>query len=398
MKSNELNFLVVEDDDFQRHMVCDLLKSIGIEKVYDANNGQSALALIHSNIGHQIDIIVCDLNMPKMDGMEFMRHLGQERQNVAIILMSALSNKLLISVGQMAKMYGIRLLGVIQKPMILDQIIYLISRFTRLDNKVKISTPPERFALEEILIGIRNKQFCPYFQPKVAFSTGKVIGAEALARWVHPEKGVISPYFFIPLLEQNSKLEELTLIMLEETASACRYFIDIGLPLHFSINLSPESLSNFTFVDKVALIVEKSGIGPKFIVLEITETAAMTDIGNALEVLARLNMKGFALSIDDYGTGFSSLQQLTRVPFSELKIDQSFVKDIDENEGLRIIVKSSIDLAQKLNCKSVAEGVETLKEWEILKEMGCNIAQGYFIAKPMGFVSFKTFIKEYEVL
>ncbi|MHB1676683.1 MAG: EAL domain-containing response regulator [Sulfuriferula sp.] len=396
MNANELNFLVVEDDAFQRRIVVNMLRSLGAASIGDASNGMQAFTMLRKSSGKPVDIVVCDLNMPEMDGLEFLRHLGQGHYNVAIILMSALGNKLLISAGEMAKMYGIKLLGVIDKPFMPEQLKQMLTKFMRADYNWLQASSTERFTLEEILQGIRADQIEPFFQPKVEFKTGQIVGAEALARWIHPEQGVISPYAFIPLLEQSGEIDKLTFLMLEKSAAACRSFHDRGCKFSISINLSPNSLDDTTLADKITQVVRNTGIDPRYITLEITESAAMTDVAHALENLVRLSMNGFILSIDDYGTGYSSMQQLTRIAFSELKIDQSFVKDFADNETLRIMVKSSIDMAHELQIKIVAEGVETQKEWDILKNMGCDMAQGYFIAQPMNLISFVEFCGGYR--
>uniref|UniRef100_UPI00261E902C EAL domain-containing protein n=1 Tax=Ferrovum sp. TaxID=2609467 RepID=UPI00261E902C len=172
------------------------------------------------------------------------------------------------------------------------------------------------------------------------------------------------------------------------SVAACRTLQDKGHSLVISVNLSLTSLTDITLADRVTQLVLDAGVDPHAIVLEVTESAAMTDVAHALENLARLRMHGFGLSIDDFGTGYASMQQLMRIAFSELKIDQSFVKDIAHNEALRIVVESSISLARKLRVKSVAEGVETRQDWDTLKSLDCDIAQGYFIAKPMNLDAF----------
>lgn len=391
MKTNELNLLVVEDDDFQRQMVVNMLRSLGATSICDASNGKQALEIIREANSNPVDVALCDLNMPEMDGMEFLRHLSQEQHSISIIITSALDSKLLASVARMTKMYGIKLLGAIEKPIMPGQLKELLSTYERSENKWQQSIATSSFTLKEILQGVRAKQFEPFFQPKVDLKTGRVVGAEALARWIHPEQGVISPYAFIQLLEQSGNIDDLTFLMLEKSAAACRLFHDRGRTLTVSVNLSLVSLEDSALAGKITKVVRRAGIDPQYIVLEITESAAMTDVAHALESLARLCMNGFALSIDDYGTGYSSLQQLTRIAFSELKIDQSFVKDFADNEALRIVVESSIDMAHKLRVKSVAEGVETRQDWDTLKNMGCDMAQGYFIAKPMDLVSFDEF-------
>lgn len=391
MNANELNLMVVDDDDFQRKMVVNMLHSLGATTVCDVSDGRQAIEMIREAKCGVADIVLCDLNMPEMDGLEFLRHLGEEGYNVAIIIVSAMGGKLLLSAGKMAKMHGIKLLGVVEKPILLGQLKELLAKYERTENKWLQSVATENVEIEEILYGIQAGQFEPYFQPKVNLKTGLVVGAEALARWIHPEKGVIGPSVFIPPLEQSGNIDDLTFLMLEKAAVACRLFHDKGYPISISVNLSQVSLDDSGLADMVTGIVRKAGIDSQYIVLEVTESAAVTDVAHALENLARLCMKGFLLSIDDYGTGYSSLQQLMRIPFSELKIDQSFVKDFADSDALRIVVESSIDMARRLEIKSIAEGVESQQDWDMLKSLGCDMVQGYFVAKPMDLGSFIEF-------
>src|SRR5271169_3346458 len=238
MKASELNFLVVEDDDFQRRMVVNMLRSLGATSISDAGNGKQALEMIRGANSKPVDVALCDLNMPEMDGMEFLRHLGQEQHNVAIIIISALDSKLLASVGSMTRMYGIKLLGTIEKPIMPKQLEELLSKYERSENKRQQPVVTSIFTLEEILQGVRAKQFEPFFQPKIDLKTGRLVGAEALARWIHPERGVIGPYAFIPLLEQSDYVDDLTFLILEKSAAACRSFHDRGYAITISVNLS----------------------------------------------------------------------------------------------------------------------------------------------------------------
>jgi len=391
MKASEIKFLVVEDDDFQRHIIKNMLIQLGAKTILDVDNGKVAIDIIRNKNEGSIDLIICDLNMPEMDGLEFLRHLGKEQQSVSIILLSALGNNILVSAGKIANLHGIKLLGAIDKPIMPVQLESLISQFTRPSNKIREPKKTLTFSLEEILNGIEEKQFEPFFQPQVDIKTGQITGAETLARWCHPKHGIIAPYSFISILENNKKIDDLTFLILEKSVEACHQLKKINKNFTLSINLSSESLEKTGFAESLTKIVKNSGLDTKNFILEITESVAMTDVAFALENLVRFSMNGFELSIDDYGTGFSSMQQLTRISFSELKIDQSFVRNFTENRDLRIMVKSSIDMAHKLNIKCVAEGVETFEEWELLKDMDCDIAQGYFIAKPMNLESFIDF-------
>lgn len=395
MNMSDLRVLVVEDDDFQRSILIDILKSLGVRSVFGAGNGRQALDILGEMESHAVDIALCDLNMPEMDGMEFLRHLGERHRGTAVILASSLDEKVLSSVGRMTEMHGIQLLGAIEKPILSVNLKTHLQKFKGPTAAVQPHQTMQ-FSLDEILEGIRAGQFVPYFQPKVDMKTGRIVGAEALARWRHPTHGVIGPYAFIPLLENTANIDGLTYSILSKSAAALRTFHDKGHMLSVSVNLSLVSLDDTALADKITQTVRTAGIEPQYVVLEITESAAMTNVASALENLARLCMNGFALSIDDYGTGSSNLQQLTRIAFSELKIDQSFVKGFADNKALRIVVESSIDMAHKLMVKSVAEGVETQEDWNGLASVGCDTVQGYFIARPMETAAFYDFVESYK--
>lgn len=387
--------LVIEDHDFQRRTVARMLRSLGALEVLEAGDGKQALAVIRA--AAHVDFVVCDLDMPEMDGMEFIRHLGQAELAVSLIISSAKERVLLDSVEKMARAYGVRLLGVIEKPVTLAGLKELIARHELPKSKVvHASVNAPSFSLEQILHGLQKKQFEPFFQPKAELATGRLVGAEALARWRHPEHGLVAPYAFIALLEQSRNIDELTFAMLEAAADACRTWRERGLELTVSVNLSLASLTDAMLAERITQMVRAARLDPRHMVLEITETAAMTDVAPALENLARLRMRGFGLSIDDYGTGYSSMQQLTRIPFTELKIDQGFVAGCVTNNATRAIVKSSVGMARSMGIKSVAEGVETQADWDALKAAGCDVAQGYFIAKPMDASSFLEFCATYK--
>lgn len=386
--------LVVEDHDFQRRTLARMLRSLGAREVREASDGNQALASIRGSAS--VDLVVCDLDMPEMDGMELIRHLGQADRAVSVIVASAQDRSLLNSVEKMARAYGVELLGVIQKPVTLDGLGDLVARHEPIGVRPAGGPGQTRiFSLQEILRGVQEKQFEPFFQPKVALASGRVLGAEALARWRHPDHGMIAPHAFIAPLEQSGNMDALTLLMLEKAASACAAWREGGLELTISVNLSLASLTDTMLASQITETVRSTGLAPRFMTLEITESAAMTEIAPALENLNRLRMREFGLSVDDYGTGFSSLQQLTRVPFTELKVDQSFVTNCAGNASSRAIVESSIEMARRLDLKSVAEGVETKEDWEVLKAVGCDEAQGYLIARPMQDSSFVEFCRNH---
>ncbi len=385
--NSTLRVLIVDDHPFLRTAAQRMLLSLGVKDILQAHDGQHALAILQSENAKIVDVVLCDLDMPGMDGMEFIRHLSINRAySLSIVLVSGLDAALISSVETMTAAYGLRVLGAIEKPLSLAKLGALLALHAQPREAVQLCVSafaPNLYSVEEILEGVHLRQFEPFFQPKVSFKTGQIVGVEALARWRHPQYGLIGPYHFIGVLEKAHKMDELTFLILEKAAIASRLLYEQGSGITVSVNLSLTSLSDTALIDKIAETVHQAGVEPKQITLEVTESAAMTDAAHALENLARLRMRGFGLSIDDYGTGYSNMQQLSRIAFTELKIDASFVKDIAKNRALRIIVESSIDMAHKLKVESVAEGVESQSDWDMLKNMGCGVAQGYFIARPM---------------
>ena len=389
MKASELCFLVAEDSDFQRRMLVGILKRLGAKEVLDAADGGSALELFRA-AATPVDIIISDLDMPGMDGMELIRHIGEAGLPVSIILSSAVEHAVLSSVQTMAKAYGIALLAAIEKPVTPQKLEAAIERYQppqpRSDRPRAASSP---FSVDDVRHGLQNGEFEPFYQPKIDLATGRVEGAEALARWRHPEKGVVGPYAFIGVMEDGGLIDDLTWVMLQGSARQQHLWARGGLQLAISVNLSLKSLVDTEIAERITQIVRGEDVDPHAIILEVTESAAMTQVPRALENLARLRMRGFQLSIDDYGTGYSSMQQLTRVAFNELKIDQSFVMNALDEESCRVILESSIDMARKLKIKSVAEGAETRGHWDLLLHLGCDIVQGYFIARPMAAADFE---------
>jgi EAL domain-containing protein (putative c-di-GMP-specific phosphodiesterase class I) len=244
--------------------------------------------------------------------------------------------------------------------------------------------------------GLTSGQFEPFFQPKVEIATRRVVGVEALARWRHPQHGIVAPFAFIETLEEHDEIDALMWAMLEKSSAFCSRQALSGVSTVVSVNLSLKSLTDTDLAARILAIVTRHGVKPWNICLEVTESAATTDLGKAMENLARLRMKGFGLSIDDYGTGYSSMQQLTRIPFTELKIDRSFVTNAASNPQTKVILASSLDMAKKLGILAVAEGVETEADWKLLQELGCDLAQGYFIAKPMPEESYPAWHKNWS--
>jgi len=398
MQYKDLRVLIVEDDDFQCNLIVSMLHALELHSISVANNGLDALKLIRDNHIRFFDLVISDLKMPGMDGVALLRHIAEENHDIKVIILSALDKKLLAAVDKVSSLYKIKLLDTLEKPLTLQQLKIALSKATSFQ-PYTLGAQQERreYTVEQIQRGIRLNQFIPYLQPKVDLKTGQIIGAEALARWEHPEDGIVAPNAFIPILEQHKQIDELTFCMLKAAALACKKLISNHHPINIAVNLSLVSLDDTAMAERITKAINEAGLSTQHITLELTESAAMTDAPHALENLARLYMDGFTLSIDDYGTGYSNLQQLTRVAFGELKIDQSFVQGIADNDDMLVIVASCVDMAHKLNMKIVMEGIESEEDWNLLKKLGCDVGQGYLIAKPMHPDSFYAFVNNYTV-
>jgi len=392
----DLRFLVAEDDEFQRHWLKTMLAGLGAQHVLEAENGRIALGILQDE-NTRIDISLIDLNMPDMDGIELVRHLANLGYQGAVVLVSALDSALLFSVETMSRAYGINLLGTVEKPATPEALQKLIEQYQPSQLHAEKSDKASlMFTLEEIQRGLQDEQFEPLFQPKVELSTGKVKAMEAFVRWHHPQHGLVSPAAFIPTLEASGHMEALTWVVIEKSVAACRAWHDAGLLLSVSINLSASSLLEPGLADRILEHIAGHGVAPHYITFEITELTAMTDTPVCLENLARLRMKGFGLSVDDYGTAQSNMQQLLRIPFLDLKIDRSFVAGAAQNQQMHIALSSSLELARKLRRISVAVGVETREDWDLLRELGCTYAQGYYIAKPMKSDAVPAWVEEWS--
>jgi EAL domain-containing protein (putative c-di-GMP-specific phosphodiesterase class I) len=225
------------------------------------------------------------------------------------------------------------------------------------------------------------------YQPKLDLATRRIVGAEALARWTHPEKGPIAASEFVAAAEQHNRIGKLTDYVLEKAISAGAQINKRGGDFDIAVNLSARLLSDKGFTLRLSALLARQGLSPQHLTLELTETAALAGSGDGLEMITRLRDIGVRIAIDDYGTGLSTLEYLKKIPANEIKIDQSFVKGIVDNRSDRLMVQSTIGLAHSLDRKVVAEGVEQRDLLDLLITMGCDIAQGFAIGRPMGLES-----------
>ena len=336
--------------------------------------------------------IILDLIMPDMDGMEVISELARHGCTAQIIITSGVGNRVLDAAGRSAAQQGLDLRGVLGKPFHPSALIKLLcdSDAAAPFAGDEPSAGKGSATTGELASAIARRHFTVAYQPKIECRSGLIAGFEALARWRDPKRGLIMPDAFIPLAEENLLIGPLTDLILEQALTWFSglepdKYADIfscgGVTL--SINLSPHSLTEVDLADHMAAMCHSMNVDTRRIIFEITETSAMKDPVASLALLTRLRMKGFQLAIDDFGTGFSSMVQLVRLPFSEIKVDRSFILELLTSLESRAVTRSVIDLGQSLGLKVTAEGVEDRETLAFLRDAGCELAQGFHIARPM---------------
>ncbi len=373
--------LIVDDSDVQRGIGVALCRELRIPKVHEAGNGREALALL-DELGATPALLIIDLEMPTMDGPELLAALGSRGTRAPIILASSRERALMNSVQDMGTALGLRIVGALQKPLTLTSLGALLQQ--KLEPAVE-KKPARRQSVDpaSLRAALTRGDITVHYHPQVEIDTGRIRGVEALARWHDADRGWIPPDAFIPVAEKHGLIGELTRHVMDEamrqTALWCRH----GLDLSIAINLSPVLLERGELVQEISELQQRHGLRADQIVLEVTESSLLRDLAIALGVLTRLRLRGFRLSLDDYGTGFSSMQQLARIPFTELKIDRTFVHGAHERDSLQVILRSALQMASQLGIETVAEGVESLQDWQLLRQYGCKLAQGWLLAKAM---------------
>ena len=374
--------LVVDDSSMHRYSAHLCLRAFGINQVHEAANGKIALEQL-AQLPHMPAIMMLDLEMPVMDGIEVLQQLSRMPHKPAVVLASSSDEVLISAVATMAEALGVNLLGAFRKPLNPEELADALKSYHLDLERESTANAPVETDVKQLKLALERATIQVYYQPKVDLETMRLAGVEALARWKNQQGDWIPPGIFIPLAEEHGLIGDLSLSVLEQVLQDMNSWWEQGNYIPVAINLSAKSLAEFNLANDIIQRVIRQGIPAHFITFEITESALVMDLPLALATISRLRLKGFGISIDDYGTGFSSLQQLSRFPFSELKIDRTFIQGAPSRQYIRNILKSVIEMGQRLGINTVAEGVETEAELHLLKSLGCNQAQGFLLARPM---------------
>ena len=381
--------LIVDDSHLHRELAVSLCLDLGVREVFQAEDGQAGIDFLHRR---KPALVVLDLEMPRLDGVQVLQQMARENLQVPVIVASGKDYLLISSVEQMGRELGLKILGGLKKPLRAQDMADLVQRCWHPDAESLVED--DLMSDVEVRRALDNGEIIPYYQPKVSLQGGVLKGAEMLARWDHPQLGIVPPVRFIPVMESCGWITELTLLMLDYGLRQWQEWARRGFRIPLSVNLSALSLRGETLVPEIESRLKASHVPARYTIFEITETAVVENLAEAIGIAAHLRLSGFGLSIDDFGTGFSTLQQLTHFPFTELKIDQSLVTSVHEKPHLAAILNSIIDMAQRMQLSTVAEGIETDVDRRFMTNRGCIMGQGYYFAKPMDADHFGDWVKD----
>lgn len=381
--------LIVDDDSFSRVLLREMLRAAGRADVVEAGDGHQALQQFDR--GDRPELILCDLQMPTMDGIEFLRHLAARRYSGRLCLLSGTQRPLLEAAQRLAHAQRLQVVCVLEKPISEAAVRMLLtagqpngSAHEPVAEEGTVAPPaPVELTADELREGLAQDRIELLFQPKVTVDDYRPVGAECLARFRHPQGALLGPAAFVPLAERHGLIDALTLEVLRKAARQLSAWDDRVDRFKLSVNVSMLSLHRLDMPEIFESIVREANLSPSDFMLEITESALPQDFVVGLDILLRLRLKGFQLSLDDFGTGFSTMQSLGQLPFCELKLDQQFVQGALHDEKARTILESSVQLGHALKLDLVAEGVETPSEWTLVERLKCDQVQGYHVARPM---------------
>ena len=371
--------LVLDDDPDMCAFVVSAATSAGYQATSSTDFDGFAAGLTRDT-----SLVVLDLMMPEVDGIQVLRYLSSQNYASDIVLISGYDKKVLKVAGQLAEALGLKLRASIQKPVNLKSLQEIFSKRgdTRQPSPTGARGSEGSTDPESLRRAITDHELFVHYQPQYRIKSGKLAGMEALVRWQHPTMGVLPAAAFIEAFETAGLIDELTWLVVRKVLADKKVWGSRSRNIAVSLNISTRSLRDLSLPEKLLSVITHHGGQPSDFILEITESGLIKELHTALDVLARMRLKGFGLSIDDFGTGYAMMQQLQRVPAKELKLDMSFTHSMLHDESANIIVRKTLELAHDLDMQVVAEGVETAEQLRALAEYGCEVAQGHWLGRP----------------
>lgn len=382
MSMSTLRVLVLEDQPVQRRYAVALLAQLGCTRILEASDGCEALQLLETS--GPVDIAFCDICMDGMDGITFMRRASQRHALKSVVITSSIAAELRQAISGMATLLGLRVLGQLCKPLYEQDVKRLVGKY--LDHNPRNPYPlhvADESNEHQVLSALENGELEVYFQPKFDIRTLQVTSVEALARWNHPERGILAPTAFIPALERHGLLDSLLYRQVDQCLTLRKAALAKQLSITFAVNVNAGQFANPQMSAHIALLLKRFDAPGSSLSFEMTETGTLDPGSLSVENMVRLRMMGCGLSIDDFGGGYSSLQRLCSLPFNEIKIEAEFIRDLSSEPRSRAAISSVLSLARELNIGVVIEGIETTEQRDILLNLGCETGQGYLLARPM---------------
>ncbi|HXS76900.1 MAG TPA: EAL domain-containing response regulator [Terracidiphilus sp.] len=373
--------VLIDDDRVVGEIVSGLASAMGLHCSVTRTADE-----FFQHVGPETGVILLDLVMPEMDGIEILRLLGERNCKARIILMSGINIRVIETAKKLAQSLGLTVIGHLQKPFPIPQLQQMLTANFAPDRPTTSESEKEELLDipdSDLYRAFERKEFVLYYQPQINISTGVVTGVEALSRWNHPELGLVFPDNFISRIETLGLMDNFCWATAERALHEVKQFsvINEHLP-RLAINVSVSSLRDLKFPDIFMNLARKYDFPAERIVLEITESGLM-EFSLALDVLTRLRMRNFQLSIDDFGTGYSMMKQLQNVPAIELKIDKTFVQHMHLNHADLVMVEKIIEMGHELEMEVTAEGVETDEQLKMLRERGCDGVQGFLFSRAL---------------
>jgi EAL domain-containing protein (putative c-di-GMP-specific phosphodiesterase class I)/ActR/RegA family two-component response regulator len=370
--------LVVDDETVQRLLVTRAAASLGHEAEAAATLAEAEALLA----GAPFDVIVLDLSLREHDGIELLRGIARARLDPVLVFISGFDQRVREAAARLAAALGLRVAGTIGKPLPVPDLLALLRRIPPPRQPAHV-LHPAAIDPAELAAAIPGDEITCRFQPKVSLATRRIEGVETLVRWHSPRHGAVPPSIFIPLAERHGLIDALTHRVLTTALAPLPAWRALAPGLTLAVNLSPHSLTDLGLPERVSAALDAARVPPEALVLEVTEGAVMEDFVLAADILTRLRIRGLKLSIDDFGTGHSSLLSLLRLPFGELKIDQAFIRPLETDPEAGKVVRAVLALGRELGLDIVAEGIETESVAATLHGFGCATGQGYLFDRPL---------------
>lgn len=373
MRQVETNLLLAFDDELG---FLDLIEGVATEAGFEVLTARTQAEFFDQLARRRPSLVVLGLRLPGTDGIEVIRTLARQAIDTGVVLASSLEQRVLSSARQVGESLGLKMLGILQKPVPVEDLRMLLQ--TQIDSEARLRA-------DDLRRGIEEMELVVHYLPKLVREGGtwQVRCAEALVRWQHPRLGLLYPAQFLSLAEGNDMIVAITDFVLSDAVRQAGLWREKGHSLAVAVNLSPRLVRDVGFPDRLIRLLREYDLPPELLTIEVTEASSLHDVELVTDVFTRLRVKGIGLSLDDFGTGTSSITQLYRMPFTEIKIDRSLVTELPHTQAAATVVTAIVELAHRLSLSVCAEGIETEGQFLFMDAAGCESLQGQLISKAV---------------